>query len=330
MAILGHPAGAVDPAIDTTVAEAVRQGLTQSPKRLPSWLLYDAEGSRLFADIMHLPEYYLTRAEYEILEQYQDDFLRAFQPDEKPFRLVGLGSGDGLKTKILLEHFRSRQARFTYVPVDISGEALRQLTADLRERWPDLVVEPVEDDYVKALSNLPKRPAGTRQVVLFLGSNVGNFTPEEALYFYRELYRNLQPGDLVVSGFDLQKHPAIIHAAYNDEAGLTRAFNLNLLHRLNRELGADFDLAAFDHYETYFPETGEARSYLVSCPAHRVYLKALDLTVSFEAGEIIHTEISRKFSRAGIEQLAAESGFRITAWLTDNRGYFAEVIFEVV
>ena len=131
----------------------------------------------------------------------------------------------------------------------------------------------------------------------------------------------------MLTGFDLQKNPAIIHAAYNDRQGLTRAFNLNLLQRINHELDADFDLAAFDHYETYSPETGEARSYLVSQTAQVVQIGALDLPVSFEAGEIIHTEISRKFTRAQIEQLAQRSGFSVAGWFTDSRGYFADVLF---
>ena len=165
-------------------------------------------------------------------------------------------------------------------------------------------------------------------MVLFLGSNIGNFSPEDALAFYRQNHHQLHPGDLLLTGFDLQKHPAIIHAAYNDSQGLTRAFNLNLLRRINRELNADFDLLAFDHYETYQPETGEARSYLVSRKAQTVRIAALNMTVPFDYGEIIHTEISRKFTRAQIDDLAQKTGFSLTGWFTDCKGYFADVVFE--
>ena len=170
--------------------------------------------------------------------------------------------------------------------------------------------------------------SNTRLVVLFLGSNIGNFSPVEAVDFYRQIARHLQPGDLVLTGFDLQKHPAIIHAAYNDSAGLTRAFNLNLLRRLNRELGADFDLTTFDHYESYNPENGEARSYLVSTVAQVINITALNMAVRFETGEVIHTEISRKFDRAGIEYLAQQSEFELTDWFTDDNNYFADVIYQ--
>jgi len=347
MAIYGNPAGAavaVDDyplpeavqlgaeSLEPALADDVRRGLTQTPKQLSSRFFYDDEGSRLFGEIMHLPEYYLTRSEYEIFETHQADLLRAFAADDRPFDLVELGAGDGLKTKVLLSHFVGQRAAFTYSPVDISKAALDGLTADLRQKWPDLVIRPQHDDYFQALRRLSVRPdAGSgrsRLVVLFLGSNVGNFAPAEALGFYQQLARYLQPGDLVLTGFDLQKHPAVIHAAYNDRQGLTRAFNLNLLRRINRELDANFNLSAFDHYEAYHPETGEARSYLVSQKAQAVTIRALDLTVSFGYGEVIHTEVSRKFTRDGIEELARQTGFQRTHWFTDCKEYFADVVFR--
>jgi L-histidine Nalpha-methyltransferase len=315
-----------DPA--AALAEAVRVGLQQQPKRLSSRFLYDAEGSRLFAEIMHSPDYYLTRSEYEILDTYKAELLPLLAPDSRPFELVEFGAGDGLKTKILLDFFQKQAAAFTYAPVDISADALAELVADLQQRWPDLPIAPQPTDYFQALDQLAA-VSEARRVVLFLGSNVGNFTPAESLDFYRRLHSHLRPGDLVLTGFDLQKHPAIIHAAYNDREGLTRAFNLNLLRRINRELGADFDLAAFDHYECYDPETGEARSYLVSNRAQAVRIETLDMRVSFGYAETIHTEISRKFTRTQIEALAAQTGFSVGGWFTDCKGYFADVLFEV-
>ena len=313
--------------VDAALIDEVRTGLQQTPKRLSSRFFYDAEGSRIFAEIMHTPDYYLTRSEYEILDTQKADLLRLFAPDKRPFELVELGAGDGLKTKILLGFMAEQNADFTYAPVDISGDALDALVADVQQQWPDLLLNARHDDYFNALEQL-SAASDARRIVLFLGSNIGNFAPDEAVDFYRQLHDRLQPGDLVLTGFDLQKHPAIIHAAYNDRMGLTRAFNLNLLRRINTELDADFNLAAFDHYETYSPESGEARSYLVSQKAQTVRINALDMTVPFEYGEIIHTEISRKFTRPQIEDLAQQTGFSVTGWFTDCKGYFADVVFE--
>ncbi|WP_020605619.1 L-histidine N(alpha)-methyltransferase [Spirosoma spitsbergense] len=312
---------------DAALIDEVRTGLQQVPKRLSSRFFYDAEGSRIFAEIMHTPDYYLTRSEYEILDTQKADLLQLFAPDKRPFELVELGAGDGLKTKILLGFLADQQADFTYAPVDISGDALDKLVDDVQKQWPDLLLNARHDDYFNALEQLSEE-SDARRIVLFLGSNIGNFAPDEAIDFYRQLYDRLQPGDLVLTGFDLQKHPAIIHAAYNDRMGLTRAFNLNLLRRINTELDADFNLAAFDHYETYNPESGEARSYLVSQKAQMVRINALDMAVPFEYGEIIHTEISRKFTRTQIEELARQTGFSVTGWFTDCKGYFADVMFE--
>ena len=316
----------INAAVDPALIEEVRTGLQKTPKRLSSRFFYDAEGSRIFQAIMHAPEYYLTRSEYEILDTYKADLLRLFAPADRPFELVELGAGDGLKTKLLLGHFEEKKAHFTYVPVDISADALAGLVADVRQQWPDLPINPRHNDYFNALEQLSQE-SDARRVVLFLGSNIGNFAPDEAVDFYRQLHDRLQPGDLVLTGFDLQKHPAIVHAAYNDRQGLTKAFNLNLLRRINRELDADFDLSVFEHYETYSPETGEARSYLVSQKAQDVQIGMLDMSVSFQYGEIIHTEISRKFTRSQIEQLAQRSGFSVSGWFTDSKGYFADVVF---
>lgn len=313
--------------LPSLLADEVRVGLQKTPKQLPSRFFYDAEGSRLFAEIMHSPDYYLTRSEYEILDTYKATLLRQFAPDSRSFDLVELGAGDGLKTKILLDFFTNQQAHFTYAPVDISLDALDELVVDVRQKWPDLRLNPRHDDYFNALEQLSVE-SSARRVVLFLGSNIGNFAPDEAVDFYQQLHDRLQPGDLVLTGFDLQKHPAVIHAAYNDRQGLTRAFNLNLLRRINRELDANFNLVAFDHYETYNPETGEARSYIVSQKAQTVQIGALDMTVPFDYGEIIHTEISRKFTRAQIDELAQQTGFSVTGWFTDCKGYFADVVFE--
>lgn len=317
--------------VSTALADEVRVGLTQQPKRLSSRFFYDGEGSRLFSEIMHLPEYYLTRSEYEIIDNYKDQWLRLFAADDRPFDLIELGAGDGLKTKVLLTHFVKQNARFTYSPVDISETALDELTDDLAQKLPSLAVTPQHGDYTDALASIAQRTYQAdrepRKVLLFLGSNIGNFTPHDAVGFYAQLSALLRPGDLLLTGFDLQKHPAIIHAAYNDRQGLTKAFNLNLLRRINRELDADFNLAAFDHYELYDPERGEARSYLVSQTKQTVAIAALNLTILFDYGEVVHTEISRKFTRESIDQLATQTGFSLSHWFTDCRHYFADVVY---
>lgn len=317
--------------ISNALADEVRTGLTQRPKRLSSRFFYDAEGSRIFSQIMHLPEYYLTRSEYEIIDNHKEEWLSLFSADDRPFDLIELGAGDGLKTKLLLTHFVQQNARFSYSPVDISETALNELTADLHQQLPTLTVSPEHGDYTDALTSITQRtqagPDSPRKVVLFLGSNIGNFTPDEAVDFYDQLSASLRPGDLLLTGFDLQKHPAVIQAAYNDRQGLTKAFNLNLLRRVNRELDADFNLAAFDHYEVYDPERGDARSYLVSQTKQTVSIRALDMTLVFDYGEILHTEISRKFTREGISQLAEQTGFSLTHWFTDCRHYFADVVY---
>lgn len=327
MAVHGDTIGnGVVNAVNSELAADVRAGLTRFPKRLSSRFFYDAEGSRLFQQIMHLPEYYLTRSEYDILNTYKADLLHLFAPDGQPFELVELGAGDGLKTKLLLDHFTGQRAAFSYVPVDISADALAGLVADVSGQWPDLAVRPRHDDYFNTLAQLSQE-SDARRVVLFLGSNVGNFTLGETRRFYRQLSRHLRPGDRVLTGFDLRKAPPIIRAAYNDSQGITRAFNLNLLRRINRELGANFDLSAFDHVVGYNAASGEMCSYLVSRTDQVVRIDALDLTVSFFNGEAMRTEVSRKFTRVQIGQLAQRTGFSVAGWFTDAKDYFADVVF---
>ena len=277
---------------------------------------------------MHLPEYYLTRSEYEILEKSKVDLLQLFGRKE-PFELIELGAGDGLKTKILLRHLLAQKASFSYVPIDISTDALDSLTTDLQHEFAGLLIEPQHDDYFNALERLSTN-SNRRKVVLFLGSNIGNFAPAEAIDFYQQITNRLSPGDLVLTGFDLQKDPTIIQAAYNDKEGVTKAFNLNLLRRINRELDADFNLNNFDHYESYNPENGEARSYLVSKRKQMVWIRALGMKVHFDDAEVIHTEISRKFSKTDIFALADATGFSIAGWFTDRKDYFADVIFRKI
>ncbi|TGE23791.1 L-histidine N(alpha)-methyltransferase [Hymenobacter aquaticus] len=308
------------------LARHVAQGLRRTPKTLSSMYFYDDAGSQIFQQIMALPEYYPTRTEFGLLTQHQVAIGKALRPTDpaEPFFLLELGAGDGLKTKILLRHLLDTGATFTYVPVDISGAALEGLVASLQQELPALRVEPQVTDYATALTLMAARPG--RKAVLFLGSNIGNFLPADRREFLRNLAQPLTPDDRLLMGFDLQKDPRQIRAAYDDAQGVTAAFNLNLLTRLNRELGADFDLAAWQHYTDYDPLSGAVRSFLVSTRQQQVRIEALGETVAFDAWEVIHTENSYKFTRHLIEQAAADAGLGVQHFFTDQHDYFADVV----
>ena len=309
----------------TELAQHVAVGFHREPKALSSMYFYDDAGSRLFQQIMELPEYYPTRAEFAIFREHGQDIAAALSPSGGgAFALVELGAGDGAKTKLLLRELLLRGPAFTYAPVDISAGAMAGLVAALEQELPALRVAPVVADYATALTQLSNR-AGSK-AVLFLGSNIGNFHPVERLDFLRQLAAPLAPTDRLLIGFDLRKDPRRIQAAYDDAQGITAAFNLNLLTRLNRELGADFDLAHWEHYTDYNPLNGAVRSFLVSTRAQRVHIESLDENFDFAAWEIIHTENSYKFTLPQIEELAAEAGLRVVTHFTDAATDFADVV----
>ena len=304
--------------------DEIAAGLRRTPKTLSSKFFYDEAGSRLFQQIMALPEYYPTRTEYGILETCAAGLAAAWA-GPGPLHLLELGAGDGLKTKLLLRALLAAGAELTYAPVDISGSAVQQLRQSLQAEMPGLRVAPVVAEYEAALTGL--RGQAGRKVVLFLGSNIGNFEPDVRRQFLAALAAPLASADALLIGFDLQKDPRQIRAAYDDAQGVTAAFNLNLLRRLNRELGADFDLAQWQHYAEYDPRGGAARSYLVSRRAQQVRLATLpDEVFEFAAWEALHTENSYKFTRPQIEELAAATGLRVAQFLTDEQGWFADVV----
>ena len=307
------------------LAQHVADGLQREPKALSSKYFYDDAGSRLFQQIMELPEYYPTRAEFAIFREHGPALAAALSPaGGGAFSLVELGAGDGLKTKLLLRELLRTGPAFTYAPVDISAGAMTGLVAALAQELPALHVAPVVADYATALAQLRTRPGS--KAVLFLGSNIGNFGPQERLDFLRQLAAPLAPADRLLIGFDLQKDPRRIRAAYDDPQGITAAFNLNLLTRLNRELGANFDLAHWQHYTDYSPLNGAVRSFLVSTRAQQVCFDALDETFDFAAWEVIHTENSYKFTLPQIEALAAEADLRVVTYFTDSATDFADVV----
>jgi L-histidine N-alpha-methyltransferase len=307
-------------------AKDVHEGLCAPQKFLSSRYFYDAKGDKIFQQIMSMPEYYLTGCEYEIFDRQKDAILEAIHPGKK-FNLVELGAGDGYKTKLLLRHFLDKKIDFEYFPVDISGDVLKSLKADLAENFEGVKVTLLNYEYFTALEKLNDLDDSPK-VILFLGSNIGNFTPERASAFFEKLNHVMLPGDKLLSGIDLKKNPNTILKAYNDPAGITRSFNLNLLERMNRELGANFDLDYWDHFPTYDPFTGECRSYLMSCRQQEVTIAATGHTYSFRDNEPIHMEISRKYRIDQIEDLAQQTGFEVLEHFTDSKRYFVDTLWE--
>lgn len=308
-------------------AQDVLLGLNSKPKSIPSKYFYDAKGDKLFQEIMAMPEYYLTRKEFEILETQFKAILSGILEPGVPFNLVELGAGDGLKTKILLRYLISIKADFNYFPIDFSGSVLQELSLALKDEMPSLNVKAIEDTYRGSLLNQDWKN-GRPTMILFLGGNIGNFPLEEAVEVLDHLRIGTVENDLVLLGFDLKKDPQIILDAYHDKKGVTREFNLNLLRRMNHELGANFDETKFLHWPTYDPLSGECRSYLISLEDQKVYMESMKESFHFHAYEPIFTEISKKYSLSEIKKLAKRSGFKMIESFQDQDEYFADVLWQ--
>jgi len=292
--------------------DAVLYGLARTPKSIPPMYFYDARGSALFEAICDLPEYYPTRTETAILRSHATDIAARIGPGA---HLIEYGSGGLQKVRPVLNALETPAA---YTPVDISAEHLDAAAQRLAAEYPHIEVTAIVADYSRPFS-VPssKRPARTR-AALFLGSTIGNFAPDEALSFLRQAARRLAGGGCLLLGADLRKDTARLHAAYNDGAGVTAAFNLNLLTRINRELGGTFDLAAFDHYAFYNPGLGRIEMHLVSRKAQRVSVAGRSF--GFGEGESIHTESSYKFTIEGMQDLARRAGFEPEdVWLDEQK-----------
>ena len=303
--------------------------MSASPKFLSSKYFYDDEGSRLFQEIMKLPEYYLTRAEFEIFSTRTREIFEAFTARNSSFDLIELGAGDGTKTAVLVDYFLRQNADFTYSPIDISQEALDSLSAKFKTEFPLLSMNARNGDYFSILETL--KPLSARpKIILFLGSNIGNFSKTEAEDFFCRLRAVMNENDLLFIGFDLQKDPRVILQAYDDAQGVTAEFNLNLLRRIDRELGANFDLENFSHYALYCPNECAARSFLVSRADQSVFIETLNQTFHFKAWEPIFMEISQKYSPEMIEDLAKTCGFHAAQYFFDSQKYFTDVIWQVV
>ncbi|MGD9589858.1 MAG: L-histidine N(alpha)-methyltransferase [Pyrinomonadaceae bacterium] len=316
------------PELDQFAAD-VLEGLSSTPKTLSSRYFYDDEGSRLFMEIMKLPEYYPTRAELKIFTEQKEDICRAFMDEVDAIDLIELGAGDGTKTAVLIEHLLSIGADFTYHPIDISKEANDTLEAKFTEKFPGLRIDPHTGDYFKVLDSL-KNGNGRRKVIMFLGSNIGNFLRDNAVAFFRSLREVMNENDRLFIGFDMQKDPRTIVAAYDDKQGITAEFNLNLLRRINRELGGDFDLAKFSHYAQYRPMECAARSFLISREKQTVTIKALNRSFDFEQWEAIFMEISQKYTHAMIDELAGDGGFEIAREFYNGEDFYIDSFWKPV
>jgi len=313
--------------LETQFEKDVYKGLTDYPKHLSSQYFYDAKGDKLFQDIMHMPEYYLTDLEYEILSENTSEIAELFAQGNASFKISELGAGDGKKTKILLKYLSENNFNFKYQPIDISQNALDGLEKSLQEELPLVSVETRQGTYFETLEKI-NAENGTRKIILFLGSNIGNLLHPKAVEFLKSVRNLMQNDDLLFVGFDMKKNPQIILDAYNDPNGITAAFNKNVLTRINRELGGNFDLDKFRHWETYDPETGTAKSYLVALEVQTVTLKKLDLQVKFKAWESIHTEISQKYDDRTIAWLADKSGLEIVTEFSDVKNQYKDYVFR--
>jgi L-histidine Nalpha-methyltransferase len=327
----------ITPQTELRVASAVRHGLNCRPKTLPSWLFYDDTGSDLFEQITRLPEYYLTRTERSILASHAAEMiaLAAQQGGNEPdgddstcLRITELGAGSADKTRLLLNAAAQRQGTVIYEPVDVSASALEAARERIEREIPAVEVIPRVADYTQALDLEPIAP-GERRLVLYIGSSIGNFEPEEAERLLDGVQGGLNPGDTLLLGVDLRKDESTLVSAYDDAAGVTALFNLNLLARLNRELDADFDLDAFAHRAVWNDARSRIEMHLESRVAQRVKLPLLDLEVIFSKGERIHTENSYKYAPGRAEQMLAATGFvPVSSW-TDARGWFAVCLARV-
>lgn len=313
--------------VDSTFRQDVLTGLTAPHKYLLSKYFYDAKGDALFQQIMRCPEYYLTRAEAEILVLQSTQILQRCMDVPQPFDIVELGAGDGSKTIFLLKEALRLNYSQRYYPIDISPDILSYLEQTLGPKLPGMQITSLAGEYFARLEQL-QLTSNQPKLVLFLGATIGNMLPDEALLFFKQLKTYLRAGDHLLVGFDLKKNPQTILNAYNDAGGLTKAFNLNLLHRINRELGADFNPDQFTHYPVYDPLTGSCKSYLISRCAQQVTFDP-DTVIRFDWDEPIYMEVSQKYSLGEIHQLALQAGFEQVDAFFDCRHQFTDVLWRV-
>lgn len=303
----------------------VCEGLKAKPKILPSKYFYDQKGDELFQQIMQLEEYYLTRCEQEIFES-QHEQIAAFIKRKKRLRIIELGAGDGQKSIPFLKKLSIDGLDFDYVPVDISAEVLNKLKQSFKEELPLSPIHPFSGDYFHL--HFPEYDGPTAW--MYMGSNIGNLSDLKTHHLLQHLRDSAKKGDTLIIGYDLKKDPNMIRAAYNDSSGVTSAFNLNLLQRINNELGANFDLNKWQHYPTYDVLAGEARSYLVSKKKQEVQIGQNGAVFSFEPWEAIRTEISRKYAPKQIASICKRASWSFQKTMTDSNNYYALGFYEAI
>ena len=305
----------------------VIEGLSSQPKFLQSKYFYDQAGDALFQEIMRSPEYYPSDCEMEIFAGQCSELARKITGDGNDFDLIELGAGDATKTNFLLQYLIEQTVKFTYKPIDISENIINYLNSTLPIILPGIQIEGLNGDYFDMLTKTVN-DSQKRKVVLFLGSTIGNMPIKDAAEFCKEIRNTLSVGDMLLLGIDLRKNPNIILAAYNDKGGITKKFNLNLLTRINRELGADFDIREFDHFPTYDPLTGACKSYLICLKTKVVQIGSY--AILFQKDEIIDMEISQKYTLEDTRALADASRFVPVADFYDKKNWFLDTLWVAV
>ena len=317
-------------AAQTPVGAEVFAGLTARPKTLSPWLFYDEEGSRLFEAITELPEYYLTRTERAIFAKYADEILGAAAGGSsgRALTMIELGAGTATKTGLLLEAAVRRQGNVDYLAIDVSESALAEAKQRIEAQIPGVNVSSRVADYTGGMEEIPAD--GKRRMVLYIGSSIGNFEPADAVHVLREVRRQLSQGDRLLLGADRVKERSVLVRAYDDEAGVTAAFNKNVLVRINRELGGNFNPRLFRHRARWNHEHSRIEMHLESLIAQHVSIGALEMEVKFARGETIHTENSYKFTGQGVLSMLERTGFAITQCWTDEREWFGVYLATAV
>ncbi len=312
--------------MEKSFAEEVEEGLSAKPKYMSSKYHYDDEGSRIFQEIMAMPEYYLTDCEMDIMKNRAIEIYEATGFNEH-FNIIELGAGDGLKTKELLRKLLEIGADFTFVPIDISEEAINLLVDSMQQSLPDLRMNPQVGDYFEVMDKV-EAEEDCPNLVLFLGSNIGNFKPEWAVDLLQHMNEHMRSGDKLLVGFDLMKNPSLIRNAYDDPHGITARFNLNVLKRINRELGGHFDTDKFEFYSYYNPNNGDVRSYLISLEDQDILIDQIGKSFHFDKDEAVWMELSKKYSLSGIEKLGVDAGFKFEHHFLDNKKYFSDSLYK--
>jgi len=302
-------------------------GLSSKPKSISPKYFYNDRGSELFQKITENDDYYLTGLEFEILKKESMNLAKNIKSHTSELDIIELGAGDGRKTSILVEALKNVGVDLHYYPIDISEEAMNQMQDFLKEDGQFKITGVVAEYFLglNYLREYSKRP----KLLMFLGSNIGNFNKAQAAGFMRRAWHTLNSGDWLFLGADLKKDIDVLHRAYNDSEGITRNFNLNLLDRINNELGANFDLTTFDHYGSYNPLVGAMESFLISKRHQKVYIKELEKEFTFKAFEPIHTEYSTKYLGEELKELSNQSGFSVEETYYDKKRWYSNLLLKV-